>query len=99
MGLLARVTQVMLRARRGAAGCSDPLEGKYYNEVGHYVMELKNGKVTMAPGMEYMNAVYEVRGDSIILNDPGGGGQINLFLRMEDGSLAAGPFLGVLKKK
>ena len=92
------VLPALLLAGLPACAPSDSLEGKYYNEVGHFVMELHNGKVTMAPGMEYMNADYEVRGDTILLREPGGTGQIGVLLRLQDGSINAG-LLGDLKKK
>jgi hypothetical protein len=82
------------------AGCpsSAGVEGKYYNEAGQFVMELDDGKVTMAPGMEAMNATYEVRGDSIVLRDPAGSAELAVLLRQQDGSVNGG-MLGVLRKK
>ncbi len=74
------------------------VEGKYYNQTGAFVMELKGGRVTMAPGMEAMNANYEVRGDSVVLKDPSGGTEVAVLLRQKDGSLDGG-MLGALKKK
>lgn len=77
---------------------SGSLEGRYYNEAGQFVMELDDGKVTMAPGMEAMNASYEVKGDSIMLHGPAGASDLAVLLREKDGSINAG-MLGVLKKK
>jgi hypothetical protein len=74
------------------------VEGKYYNEAGNFVMELSGGKVTMAPGMEAMNASYEVKGDSIMLHGPLGASDLAVLVREKDGSINAG-MLGVLKKK
>jgi hypothetical protein len=83
----------------GCGGGGGGVEGKYYNEAGVFTMELKGGKVMMAPGMQMLNANYEVKGDSIVLHDPSGGSdQLAVLVRQKDGSLNAG-MLGTLKKK
>jgi len=89
---------VSLTAVLAGCGGGSGVEGKYYNQAGVFVMELKGGKVTMAPGMEAMNASYEVRGDSIILKDPGAGTEAAVLVRQKDGSIDGG-MLGTLKKK
>jgi hypothetical protein len=86
---------VLLVACGGGGG---GVEGKYYNQNGAFVMELKGGKVSMAPGMEAMNANYEVRGDSVVLKDPSGGNEVAVLMRQKDGTLDGG-MLGALKKK
>lgn len=94
VSLLTSSLAVLLIACGGGGG----VEGKYYNQAGAFVMELKGGKVTMAPGMEAMNANYEVRGDSVVLKDPAGGSEVAVLMRQKDGSLDGG-MLGTLKKK
>jgi hypothetical protein len=85
-----------------ASGCTPStgsIEGKYYNaQTGQFTLELKGGKVLMPPGMEMMNANYTVRGDSIMLTDPRGGGAVTALVRQKDGSIDAG-LLGTLKRK
>jgi len=81
------------------SGCTSSVEGKYYNaDTGQMVMELKGGKLMMAGGMGAMNADYKVRGDSIVLSDPSGGGAAVSFAIRKDGSIDGGA-LGILKKK
>src|ERR1041385_551826 len=63
VSLLTSSLALFLAACGGGGG---GIEGKYYNQNGAFVMELKGGKVSMAPGMEAMNANYEARGDSAI---------------------------------
>jgi hypothetical protein len=43
---------LVLAALLASCGGGGGVEGKYYNEVGQFVLELKGGKVTMAPGRE-----------------------------------------------
>lgn len=92
--LTSSLALLLIACGGGGAG----VEGKYYNQAGAFVMELKGGKVSMAPGMEAMNANYEVRGDSVILKDPTGGTEVAVLMRQKDGSLDGG-MLGSLKKK
>ena len=83
----------------GCGGGGSGVEGKYYNEAGVFTLELKGGKVSMAPGMQMLNATYVVKGDSIVLHDPSGGSdELAVLVRQKDGSLNAG-MLGMLKKK
>ena len=92
--LTSSLAVLLVACTRGGGG----IEGKYYNQAGAFVMELKGGKVSMAPGMQAMNANYEVRGDSVILKDPTGGTEVAVLMRQKDGSLDGG-MLGALKKK
>jgi len=88
----------LLLASLMACRPSGGVEGKYYNEAGNFVMELDDGKVAMAPGMEQLNATYEVRGDSIVLKDPAGSAELTVLVRQKDGTINAG-MLGTLKKR
>ena len=82
-----------------AGACGGGVEGKYYNQAGEFVLELKGGKVLMRPEMAAMNANYVVRGDSIVLRDPQNPGQDAIALvRDKDGTIEGG-MLGQLKKK
>jgi len=95
----AFVSTLFLTGLLAGCGGGSGIEGKYYNEAGQFTLELKGGKVIMAPGMQMLNANYEVKGDSIVLHDPSGGSDaIAALIRQKDGSLQAGMF-GVLKKK
>ena len=89
----------MLLALGLAAACTRGVEGKYYNQAGEFVLELKGGKMMMRPEMSAMNANYVVRGDSIVVQDPQNpGGQAAVLLRAKDGTIDFG-MLGQLKKK
>jgi hypothetical protein len=90
---------LLLAALLAGCGGGGGVEGKYYNQADQFVLELKGGKVTMAPGgMQMMNATYEVRGDSIIIKDPSNGQEAAALVRQKDGSIDAG-MMGTLKKK
>jgi hypothetical protein len=89
----------MLLALSLAAACTPGVEGKYYNQAGEFVLELKGGKMIMRPEMSAMNANYVVRGDSIVLRDPQNPGQDAIALvRDKDGTIEGG-MLGQLRKK
>ena len=85
----------------GFAACSSVsgVEGKYYNSAsGEYAMELKGGKVTFMQGQEGRAMTYEVRGDSLIIHDPGRGFADKMTFGIEqDGTLSLG-ILGSLTK-
>ncbi len=83
-----------------AAGCTSTtsVEGKYYNAMGVFTLELKGGKLIPPPGMEMLAASYTVHGDSILLTDPKGGSPAVALIVQKDGSIEGGMF-GVLKKK
>jgi hypothetical protein len=95
-----RIPAVPLLLAALLTGCGGGgVEGKYYNQAGQFVLELKGGKVNMAPGgLTMMNAAYEVRGDSIIIKDPSNGQEAAALVRQKDGSIDAG-MMGTLKKK
>ena len=94
------VPLVLLVGILPACGGPSDIEGKYYNTVsGEFAMELKDGKVLSGQGMEGMNLVYRVRGDSLVLDDLKTPDPEDLVLGIgKDGSLSAGP-LGSVKKK
>ena len=95
VSLLTSSLALFLAACGGGGG---GIEGKYYNQNGAFVMELKGGKVSMAPGMEAMNANYEVHGDSVVLKDPSGGSEVAVLMRQKDGTLDGG-MLEALKRR
>ena len=93
--VMAMVTLGILSACGGSS-----IDGEYYNaQSGEFALELKDGKVLRAQGMEGMNLSYTVRGDSLILDDASTSEPADLVVAItKDGALDFGP-LGSLKRK
>jgi hypothetical protein len=93
-------TLVLFVALTTACSSGGGIEGKYYNSTsGEFAMELKGGTVTSMQGQEGRPMTYEVRGDSLVIHDPGHGMADQMTFGIEkDGTLSLGP-LGSLTKK
>jgi hypothetical protein len=100
IGRRGPVSSLALLAGLASACSKGGIEGKYYNtRSGEFAMELKGGRVVQAQGMEGSDLTYEVRGDSVILRNAGGGPtDVLVLMRQKDGTLSAG-LLGSLTKR
>lgn len=89
----------LLTAVTAACASASGIEGKYDNSAsGEYAMELKGGKVTFMQGQEGRALTYQVRGDSLVIHDPGRGFADQMTFGIEkDGTLSLG-ILGSLTK-
>jgi hypothetical protein len=98
-GLRLAPTLVLIAALTTAC-TSGGIEGKYYNsQSGQFAMELKGGLVLSMQGQEGRPMTYEVKGDSLVIQDPRGGMADQMTFGIEkDGTLSLG-ILGSLTKK
>jgi hypothetical protein len=83
-----------------ACGGAGGIDGKYYNtQSGEFAMELKDGKVLSAQGLEGAKLSYKVEGDSVIFDDASTPEPADLVLKIgKNGTLDAGA-LGTLTRK